>query len=148
MALKLIYVAGRFRAKTHWEVEQNIRKAEAFGLEIARVTGQFPVIPHTMTRFFDGAAPDEIWLQGDLLLLERCDALALVPGSWVGSVGTDGEIRHAVKHRKVIFEPEAETAEFKYAYGEILRKAGYAHHDYKLGQSQLGHIASFAKGGF
>jgi hypothetical protein len=46
------------------------------------------------TRFYQGALPDEVWLTGDLELLDRCDAVLLVSG-WERSVGTKAEIRHA-----------------------------------------------------
>jgi len=35
--LKIVYVAGRFNADTHWEVEQNVRRAEALAVEVARL---------------------------------------------------------------------------------------------------------------
>ena len=91
--MKLIYVAGPFRGKTHWEVEQNIRRAEELGLEVAKI-GCAPVIPHAQTRFFDGLLPDEFWLESTLLQMSRCDGVILVP-DWERSSGTRKEVERA-----------------------------------------------------
>jgi hypothetical protein len=39
---------------------------------------------------FDGEAPDEVWLAGDLELLRRSDAVLMVDG-WQRSVGATAE---------------------------------------------------------
>lgn len=87
--IPIIYVAGRFRGPTNWDVEQNVRLAEAFGLEIAKI-GAMPLIPHTMNRFFHGILGDQFWLDGTLRLLEVSDAMVLIPG-WRGSEGACNE---------------------------------------------------------
>jgi hypothetical protein len=112
--VKVIYIAGRFRGKTPWDVEQNVRKAEAFSLEVAHMGGM-PLCPHANTRFFDGQLDDQFWIEGTAELLRRCDAIALVPGNWLGSVGTAGEIKIAEDRRMPIFlEPEG-TPEYNSA---------------------------------
>lgn len=93
--MKLIYVAGPFRGKSTWEIENNIRRAEEVGAELAK-QGFFPVIPHTMLRFFQGLAEDSFWLEGDLELLRRCDAVVMVPG-WERSVGASKERQEALR---------------------------------------------------
>lgn len=101
--MKVVYVAGPFRADTPWGVEQNIRRAEAFALELWR-TGKFAVIcPHTNTRFFDKAAPDDVFLQGDLAILKRCDAVVLIPG-WGRSKGSNAEVVAAWSAGIPVFE--------------------------------------------
>jgi hypothetical protein len=124
MALKKVYVAGKFRGSTAWDVESNIRKAEEHGLELAK-KGIFPVIPHTMTRFFDKAhgIPDSLWLEGDLDLLRMCDGLSLVPDNWYGSTGTDGEIKHALRNGIWIFVPEHRLTDFVRVYGNHMKLA-------------------------
>jgi nucleoside 2-deoxyribosyltransferase len=87
--LKLVYIAGPFRAANAWEVEQNIRKAEALALEVWKL-GAAVVCPHTNTRFFDGALPDATFLAGDLEILSRCDAVLMVDG-WEQSRGAVAE---------------------------------------------------------
>lgn len=88
--MKLVYVAGPFRGKNHWEVECNIRRAEALSLEVWR-SGVAVICPHTNTRFFDGAADDRVWLEGDLEILKRCDAV-VVTLDWERSSGARAEV--------------------------------------------------------
>jgi hypothetical protein len=91
--IKVIYVAGPFRGPNSWEIEQNIRRAEALSLEVWRL-GAAALCPHTNTRFFQGAADDSVWLDGDLAMLERCDAV-LMTKDWQRSVGASAEHDHA-----------------------------------------------------
>jgi hypothetical protein len=100
----VIYVAGPFRAKpipgqdqpNQWEQEQNIRRAEAISLEIWK-KGHAAVCPHTNTRYYQGACPDHIWLEGDLAIIERCDGVLLTP-DWERSEGARNEKIHAEAH--------------------------------------------------
>lgn len=94
--LRVAYIAGPFRAANAWEIEQNIRRAEEVALEVWRLPGWCAICPHTNSRFFQGAAPDDVWLKGDLEILKRCDALVLAP-HWVRSSGTRAEIRRAIE---------------------------------------------------
>ena len=89
----VVYIAGPFRGPDAWAIESNIREAETIGLEVARA-GAIPFIPHTMYRYFQGAAPDAFWLEADLELLRRCDALLLTP-RWESSAGARAERRLA-----------------------------------------------------
>lgn len=91
--MRLIYIAGPFRADNAWEVEQNIRRAEGIALRVWRA-GFAALCPHTNTRFFQGAAEDKVWLEGDLEMLRRCDAMVLVP-NWESSSGTRAEVEFA-----------------------------------------------------
>jgi|SRR5580704_2997662 hypothetical protein len=88
--MKLIYVVGPYRAEGHWQVLENIRRAEALALEVWRL-GAACICPHKNTAFFSGAAPDQLWLDGDLEMVRRCDALVCVPG-WERSSGSRGEV--------------------------------------------------------
>jgi len=74
--MKLVYVAGPFRAKTHWNQELNIRNAEMLALRLWKM-GAAVICPHTNTRFYQGECPDETWLEGDLEMLRRCDAIVM-----------------------------------------------------------------------
>lgn len=87
--MKVIYVAGPFRAPNAWEIEQNIRRAETVSLEIWRM-GAAALTPHCNTRFFQGAAADSGWMDGDLEMLRRCDAVFMVDG-WQQSIGATTE---------------------------------------------------------
>ena len=92
--MKVIYVAGPFRAENHWEQEQNIRRAEQLALCVWQIGGVACICPHTNTRYYQGACPDDVWLEGDLEILSRCDALLLAP-RWRDSVGTLAEKAYA-----------------------------------------------------
>lgn len=100
--MKLVYIAGSYRAANPWLIEQNIRKAEELCLEVWK-NGHVGVCVHSMCRFMYLAAPDEVWLKGDLEILGRCDAMLLVPG-WESSAGTLGEIEYCNRHKIPIFE--------------------------------------------
>lgn len=89
----LAYVAGPYRAPTIRQVVENIRRAEAVALALWRA--DVPAIcPHLNTACFDGAAPDAVWLAGDLVMLRRCDVVVLVDG-WQASSGTRAEVEAA-----------------------------------------------------
>lgn len=94
--MRVIYVAGPFRGKDSWEMENNIRRAEALALEAWKL-GAAVICPHSNTRFFQGAAPDHIWLDGDLAILGKCDAILMTP-DWERSSGARAECAHAKAH--------------------------------------------------
>lgn len=94
MKLKLVYVAGPFRAPDQWKQFQNIRRAETLAFEVWKL-GAVAICPHLNTMHFQGALPDEVWLDGDLEIVRRCDALIMVEG-WPRSKGTlkEKELAH------------------------------------------------------
>jgi hypothetical protein len=87
----VIYVGGPFRGNSAWDIEENIRRAERLSLEVWRL-GAACLCPHTNTRFFQGAAPDDVWLDGDLAMLHRCDGFLLTE-DWSRSSGTRAEVK-------------------------------------------------------
>jgi len=89
-SVKVVYVAGPFTAPTAWEIECNVRAAEAMGVEVAGI-GAMPLIPHANTRFFHGCKTPDFWYKGTIELLRRCDAMLIVPGSFQ-SKGVRAEI--------------------------------------------------------
>lgn len=92
--MKVIYIAGPFRGPSAWDIECNIRHAETLALEVWRA-GHAALCPHTNTRFFQNAAPDEVWLKGGLELLARCDAVVLTD-NWRRSSGARAEVQYAL----------------------------------------------------
>lgn len=98
MTPPLVYVGGPFRAKTTWQLVENIRTAEAAGFKLAQL-GAIPVIPHTMFGNFDRTLTDAFWIDATLLLLRQCEAM-LVVGDYKSSEGTLGEIQDC-KRRNV-----------------------------------------------
>jgi len=99
--MKLVYVAGPFRGPNHWAIAENIRRAEALALEVWRL-GASCICPHLNTAHFQGVLPDDVWLEGDLEQVKRCDAVLVVPG-WENSKGTKGEIEFAAAHGIPVF---------------------------------------------
>src|SRR2546421_1117370 len=91
--MKLIYVAGPYRAGSEWEVVRNIRRAEAVALEVWKL-GAACICPHKNTALFGGAADDAVWLAGDLEMMRRCDAV-ICTDCWEESKGTVEEVRVA-----------------------------------------------------
>lgn len=103
--IRLIYVAGRYRAPTFEGIAQNISAARKVGVAMAKM-GWYPVIPHCNTAHMELNTPghgDDFWLAGTLELMTRCDAVVLVPG-WESSEGTKGEVAKARELRLPVFE--------------------------------------------
>ena len=93
--MKVIYIIGPYRAKTEWEVKENIRFAENFALFVWQY-GAAAICPHKNTAFMGGApgTNDDTWLKGGLEILSRCDAVWVGSG-WKSSVGSVGEVAYA-----------------------------------------------------
>lgn len=91
---KIIYVAGPYKG----DVEANIAKAEAASVELWR-RGWVVICPHKNTAGFekyeDASLPPEVWIQGDLVILSRCDAIFMLK-DWQQSAGAKEERRFAI----------------------------------------------------
>jgi hypothetical protein len=95
--VKLVYVAGPYRADTAIEIKRNIAAAEAAGQLVAELSDQlFPIIPHKNTEHWEGIRPSWWFIEGTKEVMRKCHALLVVPGSdWEDSEGTVGEIAEA-----------------------------------------------------
>lgn len=100
--MKVIYIAGPYRADTPWRVEKNVREAEEVALQVW-LAGAIALCPHSMTRFYNGIGTDEMWLEGTKELLRRSDGVILVDG-WKYSEGTLGELEEADKLNLPVFD--------------------------------------------
>lgn len=100
--MKLIYIAGPFRGQIPWDVEQNVRRAEALALSVWCL-GAAALCPHTNTRFFDKAGDDAVFLEGTMEMLRRCNAMLLVQPDWHKSSGTKAEIAEALRLHIPVF---------------------------------------------
>jgi hypothetical protein len=112
--MHLIYVAGPFRGSTPWATERNVRIAEAMALEVWRLPAA-ALCPHANTRYFDGLETPELWINGTLEMLRRCDAMLVVGLYGVDggeSQGTKGEIEAAKRWRIPVFHNIAELKEW------------------------------------
>lgn len=112
MKKRVVYIAGPYRSNTEWGVVQNIRAAEELALKVWKL-GAVALCPHKNTAFFGGAADDSVWLEGDLELLRRSDAVILVDG-WENSSGTCEEVIVAVDAGIPVFTDMNYLAIWKY----------------------------------
>lgn len=96
--MPVVYIAGPYRGPDNWTIEGNIRRAETLALDVWRA-GAAALCPHANTRFFQYAAPDDVWLRGDLAMLAKCDAILMTP-DWQKSSGAREELLFA-QHRGI-----------------------------------------------
>ena len=94
--MKVAYIAGPYRGKSERAVVENIRHAEKYALKDWQM-GYAVICPHLNTQLFGGLAPDEVWLDGDLEILRRCDLCVMIPG-WDNSSGARAERVFALEH--------------------------------------------------
>ena len=81
---------------------RNIRSAEAVAAELWKA-GFAVICPHMNTALMGGICPDDVWLKGHLVILERCDLVVLAPG-WRVSAGTLAEVARANERRIPVYE--------------------------------------------
>ena len=91
----LVYLAGPVRGDRINIVYENIQRAREWACFLWEV-GFAVFCPHLNTAFMDGIVEDEVFLEGDLNILSRCDTIFVLPG-WEDSQGTIGEIGEALK---------------------------------------------------
>ena len=108
--MRVVYLAGPFRGKDHFEIHQNICRAEELSLQIWRA-GAACLCPHLNTAHFQGAGPDDIWLNGDIEMLRRCDGVLMTP-DWRRSMGATAEHEFAAQHRIPVFYSIEEVVEW------------------------------------
>jgi len=100
--MTVVYIAGPYRGKDAWEVEQNIRLVEETAFLLA-TNGFVPLSVHTMYRYFNGTLTDTFWLDATMELMRRCDAVVMV-GDFMGSDGSVGEMAEAGRLGIPVFE--------------------------------------------
>lgn len=88
----IIYLAGPYRG----QVTDNIERAVQIAGEVW-AAGHVALCPHANTAHFDTlfpGIPDEAYLDGDMKLVARCDAMLMLP-HWEESSGANGEKQYA-----------------------------------------------------
>ena len=101
--MKLLYLAHKIRdPRGPWWMQEHIREAEGVSLRLWMM-GAAVICPGKNTLWFDGAAPDDVWLNGDLEMISRCDAVVMSP-NWVTSEGAKHEREFAVSKGVPVFD--------------------------------------------
>ncbi|QEG09410.1 hypothetical protein CPT_Saba_037 [Proteus phage Saba] len=107
--MKLVYIAGPYRADTSDGIVKNIKAAEDVAISLS---GQgydlklFPVTPHLNTARFEFHVPagDHYWLGGTMALMEKCDIVLLThPEAGNHSKGTSEEMKRAFELGKPVY---------------------------------------------
>jgi hypothetical protein len=91
--MKLIYVAGPYRATSKAGVTRNINHAKNEAKKLW-VAGWSVICPHMNTAHLDGVVPEDAFLAGDIEILKRCDAIWMLLG-WDKSLGARVEMELA-----------------------------------------------------
>ena len=96
--MRVIYVAGAYSSKTEWGLVENIRDAERVARRLW-LEGWAVICPHKNTAHFGGlldnpVADHNFWIEGDLEILKRCDAIYMTTG-WESSKGSKKELELA-----------------------------------------------------
>lgn len=103
--IPVVFLSGPFRSMAdpydQWEQTQNIRRAEELSLEVWKI-GAAPVTVHLLTVHLSGTLPDKVWLDGDLAILAKCDAVLMLP-AWQRSAGATAEFAFAVDRGIPVF---------------------------------------------
>ena len=110
---KVIYTASPYRSTLgEWHILENIRKAEKAAIFIWQ-HGGVALCPQKNTAFFGGVpgTNDETWLNGDLELLRRSDAVWVVD-SYSRSRGVVMEIQFARDHGIPLLYNEQQVIDF------------------------------------
>jgi hypothetical protein len=87
--LPVVYISGSYRAATMWKTLLNIQEARRVSLRVWEA-GAVALCPHANTAMFDGEADDRVWLEGDLELIRRVDAVMMCD-AWKHSAGACAE---------------------------------------------------------
>lgn len=114
--MKVVYIAGPYRAKSEYLTRINIRNAETEALWVW-YNGGVALCPHKNTAGFGGAQdlPDQVWLDGDMELIRRCDAL-YATRDYKKSKGSIAEIEFAAFLGKPILTGRLDVLEYLTGY--------------------------------
>lgn len=99
--MKIIYISGQYRNETMGGTFRNIMHARDVAVRLWN-EGWVVICPHLNTFLMDGLCPDNTWLQGDLEILKRCDAIFILRG-WSASEGAKREIEVAIEKGLSVF---------------------------------------------
>lgn len=93
--MRLVYIAGAYRAPTPWGVQKNIIAAAELAAKV-HDAGMFAVCPHLNSAHMEGVASEEHFLVGTMELMKVCHAVILV-SNWRTSSGALAEVAEATR---------------------------------------------------
>ena len=93
--MKVLYIAGKYRGKSENEVFENIVHARSIAVKLWN-EGWAVICPHTNTFFMGSKLGDKMFLDGDLEIVKRCDAIYMLKG-WEQSQGAKRELEVAIE---------------------------------------------------
>lgn len=100
--MKVVYLAGSYRSKFGLlGIVVNIFRAWLVSRRLWGL-GYVVLCPHTNALLMSGKIPESLFLDGDIVLLKRCDLVVLLPG-WDKSRGTLNEISVSIKNNLPIY---------------------------------------------
>lgn len=101
--MKIVYIAGPYRAKNGSTVIENVRRAERVAIKYWRM-GHAVLCPHTNSAFMDGVCPDKTFLEGGLRFVEVSDIVVMMK-NYEESPGAVAEHAHAkALAKEIIYE--------------------------------------------
>lgn len=107
MKKPVIYIAGAYRGPTESAVFDNIMRARDHAIHVWQL-GAIALCPHLNSMLMGGISgvPDQDFLDGDIELLDRCDALYAIRG-WEQSSGAKKEVEFAKANGMPVFFSES-----------------------------------------
>lgn len=100
--MKVVYVAGPYSAPNEYLVKKNIARAEGVALGIWLSGKAAAICPHLNTAHWGSVLTHKQFLDGDVAILKRCDALIMVE-DWKLSKGAVIEHMAAVENNVPVF---------------------------------------------
>lgn len=102
--MRLVYIAGPYRAATPAGVSANIERARLRAADALRA-GHAPITPHQLSRGNESVLTEEDWQALLLVVLRVCEEVWLVEG-WESSEGTWAEVRAALAADLPVYLPD------------------------------------------
>ena len=107
----MLYIAGKYRSNSTDGVKENIRVARAYAEKYWKL-GYAVICPHTNSGLMESDVPEQLFMEGDLEIIKRCDVIVMLPG-WIESAGSRAEHELAIQCKlHIIYEFTAEQADF------------------------------------
>lgn len=115
--MKIVFISGPYKADDLVKQDVNIRLAIEFAVRLWS-HGHAVVCPHANSRNFElFGIDDNLFLEGYLRMLERCDAVVTLP-RWNESEGATAEVKHATLHDIPVYHLDTQAC-WAHVLGEL-----------------------------